>query len=547
MKAETLFELLQSQDYITAENAEQARTHEKEHAGNGLAYLRQEGIIDSGTLGLALAEHYGTSFTDIEARVPAYADLIRIPEATARTYTVAFVSELGDTVRVASSDPEQSGLLQALTPLFPGKQIHVTFAFSEPIVRLFSKYQKELNTRFAEIVKNDRRVAPELFDEIIKDALTLRASDIHFEAGAETALIRFRIDGLLRVAGTISREHYDNVLNRMKIQSNLRTDEHLTPQDGAIRFVSKEANAVDLRLSIVPTLDGEKAVIRVLAEYVEGLSFEALGFNEHHIALLEKTVQKPFGMILTVGPTGSGKTTTLYALIRRLNTPDVNITTIEDPVEYRMAGANQIQVNKKSELTFAKGLRAVVRQDPNIILVGEIRDPETAETAVNAALTGHLLLSTFHANNAATTIPRLLDMGIEPFLLASTIELIVAQRLARRICEPCRASYETPRTELEKTYPSLVGMFTGKNVTLYESRGCDSCNGTGYKGRISLVEMIAMTPGIKAMIGTHASAVDIQRVAREEGMRTLFEDGIDKALQGITTIGEVLRVAAPSV
>ncbi len=545
MESVSLAELLVDQSYITQEDADDAFAFEKDGKGTAMDYLQQEGKLNRSTLGIALAEHFGTAYSDLEARPPSSEDLNRIPEEVAQKYRAVFAGEKENEVRVATDRVESEGLHEALSGVFPGKKVLVTYAFSESIDGSLSRYEKALNTRFAEIVKHERRIAPELLDEIIKDALTYRASDVHFEPTSEKTLIRFRIDGMLRLAGSISREHYENVLNRMKIQSNLRTDEHFMPQDGAIRFVTGRS-AVDLRLSIVPTIDGEKSVIRILAEYVQGLTFEALAFSPRHVEQLARASKKPFGMILTVGPTGSGKTTTLYALIRRLNTPEVNVTTIEDPVEYRMAGANQIQVNQKTGLTFAKGLRAVVRQDPNVILVGEIRDTETAETAVNAALTGHLLLSTFHANDAATALPRLLDLGIEPFLLASTLELVVAQRLARRICETCRASVEIARTELETRHPALEGVFTEDAVTLYTGEGCAACNGSGYKGRISIIEIIEMSPALKALIGSNPSADQVRAVAKGEGARSLFQDGMDKALQGATTVEEVLRVASPS-
>jgi type IV pilus assembly protein PilB len=545
METESLLSMLLSQSYITEENADAARTFDKEGRGTALEYLLRENILDRSTLGSALAEKFSTTFTDLEARSPSPDLLLKIPEELARAYHVICVEELPDAVRVATDTPDSTKLLAELASLFPGKKLQVTFAFPEPIDAILAHYQKELNTRFADIVANSKRIAPELFDEIIKDALTYRASDIHFEPGVQTTTIRFRIDGMLRNAGSISREYYENVLNRMKIQSNLRTDEHFAPQDGAIRF-STGTTPIDLRLSIVPTIEGEKSVIRILAQYVQGLTFDSLGFSARHIQQFEHASKKPFGMILTVGPTGSGKTTTLYALIKNLNTPEANITTIEDPVEYRMDGTNQIQVNPKTDLTFAKGLRAVMRQDPNVILVGEIRDKETAETAVNAALTGHLLLSTFHANDAATTIPRLLEMGIESFLLASTLELIVAQRLARRMCQVCRESYQISKSALEKQYPGLEGYFTEKEITLYKSKGCASCNGSGYKGRISIVEMIEGSVALKTLIGTSPSASAIRALTRAEGSSSLFEDGLDKARQGITTLEEVFRVATPN-
>jgi type II secretory ATPase GspE/PulE/Tfp pilus assembly ATPase PilB-like protein len=349
---------------------------------------------------------------------------------------------------------------------------------------------------------------------------------------------------MLRLAGSVTMEYYENVLNRIKIQSNLRTDEHFSPQDGAIRFINKDSS-VDLRVSIAPTLDGEKVVIRILAEYVKGLTFVDLGFSDYHIKLIEEASKKPFGMILVSGPTGSGKTTSLYALIKKLNTPEVNVTTIEDPVEYRMFGANQIQVNQKTNLTFAKGLRAIVRQDPNVILVGEIRDGETAETAVNAALTGHLLLSTFHANDAATSIPRLLEMNIEPFLLASTLELIIAQRLVRRVCESCRYGYKEKISAMKETFPQAKDYFAGTEITLYKGKGCSTCNGTGYKGRTAIVEMINVTRAIKELINNKPSSEEVWKLAKAEGAKSLFADGIEKVKMGVTTLEEVIRVASP--
>jgi type IV pilus assembly protein PilB len=546
METKDLLQLLVNQSYISEESEGEAEAYEKAGRGSALEYLLQENILDRPTLGSALAESLNTTFTDLDARNPSSEDLIKLPEDIARAFHAVYVGESVKEVQIATDRTDVDGLEKTLSqvPAFAGKKVRISYAFPESVDVVLAHYQKELNTRFAEIVKNNKRVAPELFDEIIKDALSYHASDVHFEPTEKDALIRFRIDGMLRQAGSISRENYENVLNRMKIQSNLRTDEHFAPQDGAIRFTATGA-PIDLRLSIVPTLQGEKAVIRILAEYVQGLTFEALGFSGFHREQFERASKKPFGMILTVGPTGSGKTTTLYTLIRHLNVPESNITTIEDPVEYRMEGANQIQVNQKTDLTFAKGLRAVMRQDPNVILVGEIRDRETAETAVNAALTGHLLLSTFHANDAATTIPRLLDMGIEAYLLSSTLELIVAQRLVRRICTVCRVSYVVSKAELVKRFPEASGFFKEASITLYKGNGCPSCNNLGYKGRMSIVETIEVSMKLKALIGTRPSAEAVRALAKEEGNHSLFDDGLDKARQGSTTIEEVIRVASP--
>jgi type II secretory ATPase GspE/PulE/Tfp pilus assembly ATPase PilB-like protein len=533
--------ILIGQKYITQQDAELADEFVRMQRGSFIEGLMEHDAMNRSTLGLALAEFYKTSFTDLATRVPTLEDLLRIPEQTAKKLRVVCVEVHEAEVLVATDDPPYKGLREILSPFFSGKNITISYALPDDVTQTLGLYQKELNTRFSAIIQRGARVAPELFEEVVRDAIQQRASDIHFEPQEEHALVRFRIDGALRHVGYIPKEYYEQMLNRVKIQANLRTDEHATPQDGAIRFNS-EHFFVDLRVSIVPAIAGEKVVIRVLAQYVRGLTFADLGFSESQARVIEEVARKPFGMIVVSGPTGSGKTTTLYSLIKKLNTPEVNITTIEDPVEYRIIGANQLQVNLKTGLTFAKGLRAIVRQDPNIILVGEIRDIETAETAVNAALTGHLLFSTFHANDAASTIPRLLDMGIEPFLLSSTLELIVSQRLVRRICESCRTSY----TEKVSLLPSASrGFFTGKHVTLFRGKGCARCNGSGYHGRASIVEMITITKSLRECIAKRPSASEVATLARKEGLRSMFEDGIDKALEGVTTLDEVVRLTTP--
>lgn len=536
--------ILVDQKYISKDDAELANVYEASGKGTFVDYLLQNGIVNKLTLGLAVAENSDTSFTDLSLRTPSADDLAKIPETDAKEYRIVFIKDRDKGVTLATDILDNPKLIEIGKKLFPEKEVVYTFAFTEDIDTYLSHYEKELNTRFSEIIKSEKRVAPEIFEEIIRDSITYRASDIHFEPQAQVTMIRFRIDGLLRLAGSIPRANYENVLNRIKIQANLRTDEHFAPQDGAIRFTTSNLT-VDLRVSVVPTLDGEKVVVRILTEYVKGLTFADLGFSEKHIDIFNAASKKPFGMILVAGPTGSGKTTTLYSLIKKLNTPEINITTIEDPVEYRMAGATQIQVNQKTNLTFAKGLRAVVRQDPNIILVGEIRDTETAETAVNAALTGHLLLSTFHANDAATCVPRLIEMGVESFLLGSTLELLVAQRLVRRICDLCRYSYVEKLQTIASTYSQAKGYFTEKEITLYKGKGCAACNNSGYKGRTCLVEMIELDAQLKELINSRPSAAEVWKVAKANGAKSMFEDGIDKAKTGITTLEEVFRVAAP--
>jgi type IV pilus assembly protein PilB len=427
---------------------------------------------------------------------------------------------------------------------FPGKNIILYFAFVEDISEHFSCYQQPLETRFGAILKGGTKIAPELLDEIFKDAMTLHASDVHFEPQEKEVIIRFRVDGVLREAGRLPKDAYENIINRIKVQAHLRIDAHFAAQDGAMRM-TMDTGYADMRISIVPTLNGEKVCARLLSSYVRSFSLSDLGLSARHQTMLLEASRKPFGMILVTGPTGSGKSTTLYALLKMLNRSDVNVTTIEDPVEYRITGINQIQVNVDTNLTFAQGLRSIVRQDPNIILVGEIRDKETAEISVNAALTGHLLLSTFHANDASTAVPRLLEIGIEPFLLASTLELVIAQRLVRQICDGCRTSKSINKEDIGRLPLDVIPFFTEENITLYHGKGCAACHGSGYKGRIAIFEFISVTEEVEELMLTNPSGGQLWHLACAQGARSLFEDGIEKIKNGQTTIEELLRVAAP--
>ncbi|PIR54488.1 hypothetical protein COU75_00640 [Candidatus Peregrinibacteria bacterium CG10_big_fil_rev_8_21_14_0_10_42_8] len=427
---------------------------------------------------------------------------------------------------------------------FTGK-ISYVFSSQENINSALRHYRKPLATRFQSIIEQQGKVAPEILGEIIDDAIELRASDIHFEPQGDIVIVRFRVDGVLHEAGRIEKIHYEGVVNRVKIEANMRIDEHFGAQDGAIRHQTS-TGPMDIRVNIVPIVDGEKIVMRLLAAYVRTLSLADLGFTEEAQEVLNKAAHKPFGMILTTGPTGSGKSTTLSALMKMRNHPDINISTIEDPVEYKIRGVNHIQVNPKANLTFASGLRALVRQDPDIILVGEIRDGETADISVNAALTGHLLFSTLHSNDSATAVPRLLDMGVEPFLLASTLEVIIGQRLVRRICPECRYSYSLSVAEAKQLFTGANKFFSGtKKVSLYKGKGCDACGGTGFRGRVGIYELLEMTPEIEELVIHRATSAEISEQARKQGMKLMFEDGFQKALSGLTTMEELMRVAAP--
>lgn len=536
--------ILVEQKYITEEDAARAEAYEKEGGGSFVDLLLKEELVSQETLGYAIAEYHKVRFIDLRQRHIDSNLLTLIPAALAREHRIVPVSEKDGELLFATDMVDSLQPPAEFFELFAPKKVTVGYALTQPIDAALAEYSETLDTRFSEILLQTSGVAPQLFEEIIRDALVYQASDVHFEPRAGKADIRFRVDGMLELAGSVESETYANILNRIKILSNLRIDEHFLPQDGAVRF-ELDGRTVDLRVSVVPTLSGEKTVIRVLAEYVRDLSFADLGFTDAHTEMLTAAAHKPFGMILVSGPTGSGKTTTLYSLVRTVKSPKLNIMTIEDPVEYRMTGTNQMQVHEKAGLTFARGLRAILRQDPNVVLVGEIRDLETAETAINAALTGHLLFSTFHANNAATCVPRLLEMDVEPFLLASTLELIVAQRLVRRICESCRESYKTTPKALAHMPKEAFRSLPKKSITLYRGKGCSVCHQTGYRGRAAVVEMISMTPELKALISQNPAAADIWDIARQQGSVSMFDDGVLKAGLGITTLDEVVRVTSP--
>lgn len=539
--AQKVKELLLKQSYITEDDIKNA---EKKGEKDLVDYLLSHGLLTKELLGEAIAEHYKINYVDLETKVQSKYSLKIIPMEVIQQSLVTYLGEHGGVVELITPDPENiPALTETFSKTFVGKKLHFNYALDEDFERFTFKFKKSLQDRFSHFVESEVFSAPKIFNEIVSEANNMRSSDIHIEPQHDTSvLIRYRIDGMLKEVASINRDVYDKVLNRVKVLAHMKLDEHFSPQDGSIR-IDDEKGSLDLRVSIAPTLEGEKIVIRILSDYIRDLSLEDLGLNDSGKSLIMEAIRKHHGMILNTGPTGSGKTTTLYAILKTLQSPEINITTIEDPVEYRIPGVNQIQVSPEHNVTFARGLRSIVRQDPNVILVGEIRDKETAEIAVNAALTGHLLLSTFHANDAATAIPRLMDMGVEPFLLSSTINLIIAQRLARRICPHCRASVQYTRESLNKLIPDAKKYFTEANVRLYKGKGCDKCNYTGYKGRVAIFEMIYVTDEMRTLIESSAGSQRIWKLAQSQGAKTYFEDGVSKVLLGNTTLEELLRVA----
>ena len=379
-------------------------------------------------------------------------------------------------------------------------------------------------------------------NHLIEDAHTLRASDIHIDPQPDDVQVRFRIDGVLQDAHVLPKSIHNEIISRIKIISNLRTDEHQAAQDGRFRTTLPDGSIVDVRVSVAPTFHGEDVVMRLLSDKAQEFALESLGFSAGNQKKILRAVKRPHGMILATGPTGSGKTTTLYTLIKMLNVRGTSIITIEDPIEYSIKGINQIQANPRTGLTFANGLRSILRQDPNIIMVGEIRDAETAGIAVNTALTGHLLLSTIHTNDAATTLPRLLDMKLEPYLIASTVNVAIGQRLIRKICSNCKVEKKMTKVEMESLEETLPKQLIEKCQRFFEGRGCEKCVESGYQGRVGIHEVLSIDAAVREAVLRKASADEIKNVAVAQGMVTILEDGIEKVCAGITTVEEVLRV-----
>lgn len=398
------------------------------------------------------------------------------------------------------------------------------------------------STQIAQIIKE----APiaKIVSTILEFAVTSRSSDIHIEPQEDRVRVRYRIDGIMYDKLSLPKNVQEALVSRIKILSELKIDEHRAPQDGRFNFKVNEEE-VDLRISIIPTVNGEKIVMRLLRKSGGIPTLPELGITGTTLKSLEQGILRPHGIILVTGPTGSGKTTTLYAVLSKLNTPKVNIMSLEDPVEYQIAGVNQVQINVAVGLTFASGLRAFLRQDPNIILVGEIRDKETTDLALQAALTGHLVFSTLHTSSAAGALPRLLDLGAENFLLASTITAIVGQRIVRKICDDCKESYVPPPQVLQtiKTMLGKLYIFKDEDVLLYRGKGCNECGAAGYKGRMGIYEVLPVTSSIAELVLSHPDSASLEKQAIVEGMVTMMQDGYMKVLKGATTLEEVLRVA----
>lgn len=525
-------------------------------------------------------------------------DILKIlPERLARQYrAVVFAIDESGAKQVAMEDPDDVQARNFLQhELGTNIRIHITSAAQ--LQAVLDQYHDNATSELTKVIPTvDVEEKDEVDEEnlaedspiaqtvnlIIEYGIKSGASDIHIEPREDIVVTRYRIDGLLREVDKLPRKVLGALISRIKILANLKIDEHRAPQDGRFKVQVNE-QMYALRVSTLPIVDGEKAVLRILNESSKAADFEGLGFWGAARDILKKAISQPHGMILVTGPTGSGKSTTLFSVLSMLNTPSVNISTVEDPVEYRIPGVNQTQVNPIAGMTFSNGLRALLRQDPNIIMIGEIRDGETAELAVQAALTGHLVFSTLHTNNAATTLPRLLDMGIEPFLIASTVRVVIGQRLVRRLCTHCREHFTPDDTQLDqvaKSFRLTVGVMPKihelenaaledgvgkigalgtehtKEADLSTTRtaihrlwkahegGCAACNHTGYKGRIGIYEVMHNSPAIQKLIVGNSTSEAMQQTAITEGMLTMQLDGFIKALRGETNIEEILRVTS---
>lgn len=539
--------------------------------------LVSEGLISEEELIKLEAYILGIPFVNLEKEIVPSEVLKIIPEPIARSHNIVAFRKKGDDLEVAMLDPEDLRTIEFIKKTTP-LRILPRLTNLTSIKYVLNQYQKTLEAEFGEIIKEEvkgikavkeeeiieekeelKKIAEELpivriADTLMKHAILQRASDIHIEPLEKEVVVRYRIDGILHDAMTLPKIAAPGIVARIKVLSNLKLDEHRLPQDGRFK-VETEEYKYSIRVSILPVFDGEKIVMRLLPETAKAFTLEELGLRGEFLEIVQENLRKPVGMILVTGPTGCGKTTTLYSMMEILNSPGINISTVEDPIEYRMPRINQTQVNPRIGLTFASGLRALVRQDPNILMVGEIRDSETAGLAINAALTGHLVLSTLHTTDAGGSIPRLIDMKAEPFLISSTLNCILAQRLVRRIC-PEKEKYTLKDSEIKnlEKYCDLDRILkilkeekivkpreTFKDIVFYRPEPSKECP-EGYLGRIGIYEVLPVTETIKELIVKRATSLQIQSQAQKEGMRLMIEDGFIKAAQGITSIEEVLRV-----
>ncbi|TSC55453.1 MAG: type IV pilus assembly protein PilB [Parcubacteria group bacterium Gr01-1014_18] len=560
--SEEVKKLILDYQIIGDKQAEELFSSAKEEGISFEKYLVYKNILKAEELGQLIADYKKVPFVFLK-KVNLSPDVIRlVPESMASDRGLIVFEKSASGIKVAMMDPDDTETIRLLKRRFLGGVL-IYLASESDIMDALVLYKKNLKDEFAALIAESVAQAEEaaktaqeeeetaipivnMVDTVLKYAYNSRASDIHLEPQESEVFVRFRVDGMLQDVLSVPKFLHPLVVSRIKVMSRLRTDEHMSAQDGKFR-IREKGYRFDVRVSVIPITEGEKIVMRLLTEKSKTLTLQDLGFSDACYEIVKRNMKRPHGMILATGPTGSGKTTTLYAILQILNKRSINISTIEDPVEYHLGGVNQIQVNSRTNLTFASGLRSILRQDPDVIMVGEIRDQETAGISINAALTGHLVLSTLHTNDAATTLPRLIDMHVESFLVASSVNIAIAQRLIRKICPKCIISTTDPKA-LEEVAKSVdlkkkFGITHFKDVVLYRGKGCLVCRGSGYAGRLGIFEVLEMTDTIRDMVMSNRNASEIRHQAIREGMIPLIEDGIEKVLRGDTTIAEVLRVA----
>ncbi len=577
---EILEKFLLDTSLVAAKDLNEAKEIAKKEEQDLGQILLSQGLISQDTLKRAEAYVLGISYVSLKDKYIDPEVLSLIPEPVARKYNIIAYHKDKDTLEVAMLDAQD---LKAIDFVKKKTKLKVKPRLTDPesIKYALKLYQKSLKDELGDVIKSESKAlehlvdsqdeeseedlkkaaeavpAVRIVDSLLKHAISQGASDIHIEPQENEVIVRYRIDGILHDAMSLPKYAASAVVARIKVLSNLRIDEKRLPQDGRFRIKDPSGEKVAFRVSILPTYYGEKVVMRLLRENVRGFTLEALGFHGTGLERVHEATKKKTGLILVTGPTGSGKSTTLYTILDILNTNEVNISTVEDPIEYQMPRVNQTQVRPEIGFTFAMGLRSLVRQDPDIIMVGEIRDRETAELAVNAALTGHLVLSTLHTNSAAGAVPRLIDMGVEPFLISSVLQVVIGQRLVRVLCDDTE-KYNLTRSEIDalseiadlgailnalKEEKVVEKNTTWKNIEFHRAKKTEKCP-SGYKGRRGIQEVLQVDEAVKELILKNATSDEIEKHAKSQGMLTMLEDGIFKAAQGKTTLDEVLRVVS---
>jgi type IV pilus assembly protein PilB len=575
VNAEQLKSFLEDSELIEEKELKKAFQESQEKDKNFGDLLLEKKLISEKDLKKMYAYIQGIPFIDLEKKEIPKDVLNTFSEDVAKKNKLVAFDKNSEEIRVAMLNPGDIQIIDYLEKK-TGLKISPCLTTQEGLESALKQYKKSLKAEFGDIIETGEKGSQKeedlekmaqdlpiikIVDTLLEHAILQSASDIHIEPDEKEVRVRYRIDGVLHDAMTLPKRVMSGIVARIKVLSNLKLDEHRIPQDGRFK-TEKEGKKISFRVSIMPVFQGEKIVMRVLDESSKGLTLEKLGLWGESLERVHRAVKQPNGIFLVTGPTGSGKTTTLYTILDILNTSEVNISTVEDPIEYQMPRINQTQVKSKVGMTFAAGLRALLRQDPDIIMVGEIRDKETLQIALNAAMTGHLVLSTLHTNSAAAAVPRMIDMDAEPFLISSTVNNIMAQRLVRKICPDCKKSFKLNKKqteEIEKTInfdkilkaiknssDSSLKKFEKikslKDIDFYKGEGCKNCKQEGYKGRLGVYESLEASEEIKKVISENATAHQIEEKAIEEGMNTMLMDGIVKAIRGETTIEEVLRV-----